>query len=76
MHSRILFDALELLGKPVETLVQTLTVGRASSLDVPVALLQRVQAELFRDLGWVHGVWQILCQQHKASLANPISVTE
>ena len=34
-------------------------------LDVPVALAQRVQPQLVRDLGSIHGVGQILGKKKK-----------
>mmetsp|Transcript_6020 Transcript_6020/g.15757 ORF Transcript_6020/g.15757 Transcript_6020/m.15757 type:complete len:262 (-) Transcript_6020:40-825(-) len=46
--------------QPVKALVEALAAGGAGALDVPVTLAQRMQAELVRDLGGVHGVWQIL----------------
>lgn len=47
-------------GKPFETLVQTVTSGSASGLDIPWALPQAVKAKLVGNLGGVHGVWKIL----------------
>ena len=51
---------LQLVGEPVEALVEAVAARRARRLDVPVALAQRVQAELVRDLGGVHRVRQVL----------------
>ena len=52
--------ALQLVGEPVEALVQTVSGGGARCLDVPVAVPQRVQAQLVSDLRRVHGVRQVL----------------
>ena len=50
----------ELSRQPVQTLVQALARRRAGRLDLPVALAERVQAQLLGDLGRVHGLGQIL----------------
>ena len=47
--------------EPVEALVEAVARGRAGRLDVPVALAQRVEAELVGHLRDGHGVRQILC---------------
>merc|ERR1719453_817858 len=56
-------------GKPVEALVQAVAGRRAGRLDVPVALAERVEAELVSDLGGVHRVGQVLLvgedEQHR-----------
>ena len=52
--------ALQLVGEPVETLVEAVSRGGTGRLDVPVAVPQRVQAQLVCDLRRVHGVGQIL----------------
>mmetsp|Transcript_73127 Transcript_73127/g.200800 ORF Transcript_73127/g.200800 Transcript_73127/m.200800 type:complete len:561 (-) Transcript_73127:65-1747(-) len=51
---------LERRRHPVEALVETVARGRARRLDVPVALAQRVEAELVGDLRSVHRVRQVL----------------
>lgn len=48
---------LELIGQPIEALVEAVATGGAGGLDVPVAMTQRVQAQLVCDLRCVHGVW-------------------
>lgn len=48
---------LELIGQPIEALVEAVAAGGAGGLDVPVAVTQRVQAQLVCDLSGVHGVW-------------------
>lgn len=53
-------DAGEQRTDPFETLVETVSRGGTSGLDVPSPLSERVKAELVGDLGSVHGVWQIL----------------
>eukprot|EP00964_Phaeocystis_antarctica_P040780 scaffold23323_cov60-Phaeocystis_antarctica.AAC.2 len=55
-QSRCLSRARE----PVEALVQAVAGGRAGRLDVPVALAERVQAELVGDLSCIHRVGQVL----------------
>lgn len=57
---RLAVGVLELVGEPVEPLVEAVAGGGACRLDVPVAVAQRVQPQLVRYLGRVHGVWQIL----------------
>lgn len=52
--------ALQLVGEPVEALVESIAAGGAGGLDVPAAVPQRVQTQLVGDLGGVHGVGQIL----------------
>merc|ERR1711939_1142630 len=48
------------VAEPFETLVQTVTGGGASGLDVPGALPQAVQTQLVSNLSRVHRVRQIL----------------
>jgi len=50
----------ERVAEPLETLVKPITRGSASGLDVPGTLSQTVQTKLIRNLGGVHGIWQIL----------------
>jgi len=50
----------ERVAEPLETLVKSITRGSASGLDVPGTLSQTVQTKLIRNLGSVHGIWQIL----------------
>merc|ERR1719198_2567878 len=50
----------ERVGEPVEALVEAVAGRRARRLDVPVALAERVQAELVGDLRRVHRVGQVL----------------
>lgn len=52
--------ALQVVGQPLQTLVETISRGGAGSLDVPLALAERVKSELIGDLSSVHGVGQIL----------------
>jgi len=47
-------------GKPLQTLIKTISGGSAGGLDVPGTLSQAVEAKLVCDLGSVHGVGQIL----------------
>lgn len=51
---------LQLIGQPIEALVESVPVGGAGGLDVPVTLAQGVQTQLVCDLRSVHGVGQIL----------------
>lgn len=60
---------LELVGEPVQTLVQPVSRGGARGLDVPVAVPQRVQPQLVRDLRCVHRVGQVLHTHNKQTLA-------
>jgi hypothetical protein len=57
---RLAVGVLELVGEPVEPLVQPVAGGGARRLDVPVAVAQRVQAQLVRYFSCIHCVWQIL----------------
>ena len=57
---RLAGGALQLVGEPVEALVQAVAGGGTRRLDVPVAVPQRVQAQLVRNFGGVHGVGQVL----------------
>lgn len=59
-HMRLAVGVLELVGEPVEPLVQPVAGGGARRLDVPVAVAQRVQTQLVRYFGRVHSIWQIL----------------
>lgn len=52
--------ALDVGTQPLETLVKTISRGRAGSLDVPGALPEAVETELIGDLSSVHGVRKIL----------------
>jgi len=49
-----------LIGKPVQAFVKAVSAGGASGLDVPIALAERVEAELVGDFGRVHRLWKIL----------------
>jgi hypothetical protein len=48
------------VAQPLETLVETVSGGSASRLDVPGTLSEAVKTELVGDLSGVHGVGQIL----------------
>jgi len=50
----------QLIGKPVQALVETVSAGGAGGLDVPVALAQGVKAQLVGDFGRVHRLRKIL----------------
>lgn len=74
---RLLAALLEVNGEPLETLVEAVTRGSTSGLDVPLALAERVEAELVGDVGRVHGVGQVLwgcqccsCSAKKTSCAG------
>lgn len=56
----LLLLVLELVGEPVEALVEAVSTGGTGGLDVPVAVAQRVQAQLVRYLSCIHGIWQVL----------------
>lgn len=58
-----LVAVLELVAEPVEALVEAVTRGGARRLDVPVAVAQRVQAQLVRHLSRVHRIREILNSQ-------------
>jgi len=51
---------LQFAREPFESLNKTVTSGGTGGLDVPLAVVQRVQAQLLSDLGGVHGVGHIL----------------
>jgi len=53
-------DVLEGVGEPVEALVQSLAVGGARGLDVPVPVPHALQAQLLRQLGRLQRVGKIL----------------
>lgn len=54
------FLVLQLVGEPVQALVQAVTAGGAGGLDVPATLTEGVEAQLVCDLCSVHGVGEIL----------------
>ena len=54
------FCVFQLIGKPVQALVETVTARGAGGLDVPVTLAQSVKAELVGDFGSVHRLRKIL----------------
>ena len=66
---RLLAGLGERVGQPVEALVQAVAGSGARRLDVPVALAERVEAELVGDLRGVHRVRQVLLvredEQHR-----------
>jgi len=51
---------LNVRAQPLQTLVQTVTAGRASCLDIPSPLPEPVQAQLVRDFCCVHRIGKIL----------------
>lgn len=55
--SSLAVGVLQLVGQPVQALVQTVAAGCARCLNVPVAVPQRVQAQLVGDFGGVHRIW-------------------
>ena len=55
-----LFLVFQLIGEPVQSLVQAVSGGGAGGLDVPVAVPQRMQAQFVCDLCCVHSVGQVL----------------
>lgn len=57
------FLVLQLIGEPVQALVETVSASGACSLDVPVTVAERVKAELVCDLCRVHGVGKILTRR-------------
>lgn len=67
---RLAVGVLELVGQPVEPLVQPVARGGAGGLDVPVAVAQRVQPQLVGDLGGVHRVRQVLRTREQTSLTE------
>jgi hypothetical protein len=48
------------VGEPVQTLVQTFSCGSTGALDIPVALAQGVETKLICYLSSIHCIWQIL----------------
>lgn len=52
--------ALEGVGEPVKTVEETVSGGGASGDDVPLAVAERLQAELLSDVSDGHGVGEIL----------------
>lgn len=50
----------ELIGQPVQSLIQPVPTGGTGSLNVPVPVAQRMQAQLVCDLGRIHGVGEVL----------------
>lgn len=61
------FLVLQLVGEPVEALIQAVSAGGTGGLDVPAALAEGVQAQLVCDLCSVHGVGEILEGEETAS---------
>ena len=59
------FLVLQLVGQPVQALVQAVPAGGAGGLDVPVALAEGVQAQLVCDLCSVHGIGKVLKKKKK-----------
>lgn len=51
---------LQLVGQPVKSLIQAITTGGTRRLDVPVAVSQRMQAQLVCYFCSIHCIWQIL----------------
>lgn len=54
------FLVLQLVGEPVQALIQAIAAGSAGGLDVPAALTEGVEAQLVCDLCSVHGIGEIL----------------
>ena len=50
----------ELIGQPVQSLIEPIPAGGTGGLNVPVAVTQGMQAQLVCDLGSVHSIRQIL----------------
>lgn len=50
----------ELIGEPVETFVQTLSLCCTSRLDIPPSVSQLVQAQFFSEFCCRHGIRQVL----------------
>ena len=63
---------LQLIGQPIEALVEAVPTGGAGGLDVPVAVAEGVQTQLVRDLGSVHGIRQILSREEELDEVNGI----
>lgn len=51
---------LQLVGQPVKSLIQAISTGGTRRLDVPVAVSQRMQAQLVCYFCSIHCIWQIL----------------
>ncbi len=62
----------QLVRKPIETFIESLSRGRASSLNVPVALAQRVKAELVCNIRCIHCIRQILEGKKRVILIHVI----
>ena len=60
----------ELIGQPVQSLIEPVPTGDTGDLNVPVPLVQKVQAQLVRDLGHVHGIEAVLlvCKHEQGSI--------
>lgn len=56
---------LEHVGEPIKTLIETVTAGSASGLDVPRAVAKSVETELVGDLSNGHGIGKILTESGK-----------
>lgn len=63
------FYILQLVRKPIKTLVETVSARGARGLDVPVTMSQAVQAQLVCDLSSIHGIGQVL-EAHKQTISN------
>lgn len=55
-HPRSLIGLAEGIAEPVQSLVQTVTGGGASLLDVPCPLTERVEAEFLGNFGGIHSI--------------------
>ena len=51
---------LQVVGQPLQTLIETISRGGAGCLDVPLTLTKSMKSELIGNLGSVHGIGQIL----------------
>ena len=50
----------ELIGQPVQSLIEPIPTGGTGRLNVPVPVAQRVQAQLVCDFGCIHGIGEVL----------------
>lgn len=64
---------LELIGKPIEALVKSISTCGARRLNVPVTITQRVQAQLVSNLRRVHCIREVLKVLHPLNL-KPFSL--
>lgn len=55
-----LLDLAQLVGQPVEALVEAISLDGAGGLDVPLSISEALQSKLVSQLSSGHSVWKVL----------------